>query len=72
MTPSPLSKDNLYLFNEGTQYRAYKMLGAHCLKQDGVDGVRFALWAPHAKLVQLVGDFNAWEGQHHAMKLHPR
>ena len=72
MTPSPLSKDNLYLFNEGTQYRAYKMLGAHCLKQDGVDGVRFALWAPHAKLVQLVGDFNAWEGQHHAMKFHPR
>ena len=72
MTPSPLSKDNLYLFNEGTQYRAYQMLGAHCLKQDGVEGVRFALWAPHAKLVQLVGEFNAWEGQHHVMKFQPR
>ena len=57
----------LYLFNQGTNYHSYKMLGAHLLKKDGVEGTRFAVWAPNARRVSVVGDFNRWDGRAHVM-----
>ncbi|MCS6815187.1 MAG: 1,4-alpha-glucan branching protein GlgB, partial [Cyanobacteria bacterium] len=50
-----------YLFGEGTHYRIYEKLGAHLTEQDGKPGVHFAVWAPHAQGVTLVGDFNHWD-----------
>ena len=60
-----LSEEDLYLFNEGTHRRLYNCLGAHLLERDGVTGTHFAVWAPDAELVTVIGDFNGWEtGKH--------
>ena len=61
MKTSELSEYDLYLFHQGTNYHAYEMLGAHFVTREGKSGVRFALWAPHAKSVSVVGDFNGWD-----------
>jgi 1,4-alpha-glucan branching enzyme len=61
MKTSNLSEYDLYLFHQGTNYHAYEMLGAHFTERDGKEGVRFAAWAPHAKSVSVVGDFNNWD-----------
>ena len=61
MKTSELSEFDLYLFHQGTNYHAYEMLGAHFETRGGKAGVRFALWAPHAKSVSVVGDFNSWD-----------
>ena len=58
---SELSEFDLYLFHQGTNYHAYEMLGAHFVERDGKKGVRFAVWAPHAKSLSVVGDFNEWD-----------
>lgn len=58
---SELSEFDLYLFHQGTNYHAYEMLGAHFVERDGKKGVRFAVWAPHAKSISVVGDFNEWD-----------
>lgn len=58
-----LSDLDIYLFNEGTHYEIYRKLGAHPMKIDGVSGVYFAVWAPNAKRVSVVGDFNMWDGR---------
>ena len=58
---SELSEFDLYLFHQGTNYHAYEMLGAHFFERDGKKGVRFAVWAPHAKSISVVGDFNEWD-----------
>ena len=58
---SELSEFDLYLFHQGTNYHAYEMLGAHFVERDGRKGVRFAVWAPHAKSISVVGDFNEWD-----------
>ncbi|MBQ9496936.1 MAG: 1,4-alpha-glucan branching protein GlgB [Selenomonadaceae bacterium] len=63
MKTSNLSEYGLYLFHQGTNYRAYEMLGAHFVERDGKKGVRFAVWAPHAKSVSVVGDFNNWDNR---------
>ncbi|NKB66622.1 MAG: 1,4-alpha-glucan branching protein GlgB [Candidatus Latescibacteria bacterium] len=63
-----LGADDQYLFNEGTYRRAYRQLGAHCRCIDAVDGVYFAVWAPNAGGVNLVGDFNAWDNRVHPMR----
>lgn len=63
------SNDDVYLFHQGTNYRSYQMLGCHLMKQNGASGARFALWAPNAKEVRVVGDFNRWQGEKHRM--HP-
>ncbi len=69
--PSTLSDYDLHLLGEGTHYRVYDKLGAHRAHLDGVEGVIFAVWAPNAKRVSVVGDWNAWDGRRHPMRLHP-
>ncbi|MGL5095949.1 MAG: 1,4-alpha-glucan branching protein GlgB, partial [Planctomycetia bacterium] len=69
--PSFLSDYDLYLLGEGTHYRNYERLGAHRRTMDGVDGVTFAVWAPNAKRVSVVGDFNQWDGRRNSMRYHP-
>ena len=61
------SKDELYLFNKGRHFASYQTLGAHLAKIDGVAGVRFAVWAPNAAAVSVVGEFNHWRGGHSPM-----
>ena len=69
MTSSGLiSEFDLYLFGEGNHTRIYDKLGAHPLG-DGSEGVHFAVWAPNADRVSVVGDFNAWDGRAHSMEL---
>jgi len=69
---SPLLTDfDLQLLGEGTHFRTYEKLGAHLREVNGVPGVHFAVWAPNAERVSVVGDFNAWNGSDHAMYLHP-
>ena len=53
-----ISEDDAYLFGEGTHYAIYKKLGAHPSEEKGEKGFHFAVWAPNAKEVHLVGDFN--------------
>lgn len=60
----------LYLFNQGDLLQGYEHLGAHLITIDGVQGVRFAVWAPNAKTVSVVGDFNNWDARHHIMAKH--
>ncbi len=58
---SAISEFDLYLLAEGTHYRAYEKLGAHLAQKDGKRGVQFAVWAPNAKRVSIIGDFNNWD-----------
>jgi 1,4-alpha-glucan branching enzyme len=58
---STLSEFDLYLFGEGTYNRAYEKLGAHLVERDGVRGANFAVWAPSATRVSVIGDFNGWK-----------
>jgi 1,4-alpha-glucan branching enzyme len=59
---------DLYLFGEGTHYEIYKKLGSHPIEINGVSGTHFAVWAPNAKRVSVVGDFNGWDGRVHQMR----
>ena len=63
-----LSDQEMYLFNEGKLLEAWRSLGGHSIQVDGVDGVRFAVWAPNAERVSVVGGFNNWDGRIHAMR----
>ena len=60
-----------HLLAEGTHYEAHERLGAHLRVLDGVAGTIFAVWAPNARRVSVVGDFNGWDGRRHPMRLHP-
>lgn len=67
-----LGEMDLYLFAEGNHRDLSSCLGAQVTKVDGVDGVRFAVWAPNARRVSVVGSFNSWDGRRHPMRLrHP-
>lgn len=57
-----------YLYGEGTHYEIYEKLGAHPRNYKGKDGMYFAVWAPHAVSVSLVGDFNNWDLERSPMK----
>ena len=61
MTTATLTEYDVYLWAEWTHGRSYEKLGAHLAERDGTPGVRFAVWAPNAKMVSVVGDFNDWE-----------
>ena len=63
-----ISEMDQYYFGEGIHYEIYKKLGAHLSTQDGKDGVYFAVWAPHAQYVSVVGDFNEWQTDAHPME----
>src|SRR5262249_45078297 len=68
--PSLLRDFDRHALAEGTPYRAHEKLGAHPAMLDGVSGVAFAVWAPSARRVSVVGDFNDWDGRRHPMRLH--
>ncbi len=68
--PSHISEQDLYLFSEGKLHQSYRMLGSHAVEINGVKGVRFAVWAPNAERVSLVGEFNGWDGRLHPMRSH--
>jgi 1,4-alpha-glucan branching enzyme len=63
-----ISDFDLHLFGEGTHYRAWEKVGSHCLTIDGIQGVHFAVWAPNAQRVSVIGDFNRWDGRVHVMR----
>lgn len=62
-----LGETDRYLFAQGTHERIYEKLGAQLVKRDGVSGVHFAVWAPNAEAVSIIGDFNDWGGQENLM-----
>ncbi|MEN8142713.1 MAG: 1,4-alpha-glucan branching enzyme, partial [Thermodesulfobacteriota bacterium] len=64
-----LSADDKFLFNKGTHYEIYEKLGAHPTTVEGVTGVMFRVWAPNARRVSVIGDFNAWDGRVHQMRV---
>jgi 1,4-alpha-glucan branching enzyme len=63
-----LSDDDLFLFNQGSHYRLYEKLGAHPTSIDGVEGAYFAVWAPNARQVSVIGDFNRWNKSSHQLR----
>ncbi|MDX2039448.1 MAG: 1,4-alpha-glucan branching protein GlgB [Isosphaeraceae bacterium] len=66
---SPVLTDfDLHLLGEGTHFRNFRKLGAHLITHEGVKGVNFAVWAPNAARVSVVGDFNHWDGRRHPMR----
>jgi 1,4-alpha-glucan branching enzyme len=65
---SLLTDHDVYLFNEGTHYRLYDKLGSHVREQDGTEGTYFAVWAPNAERVAVMGDFNGWNKSSHLLE----
>src|SRR5262249_21982310 len=58
-----------YYVAQGTHLRLFDKLGAHPMHHEGADGVHFAVWAPNAQRVSVIGDFNQWDGRRHVMRL---
>ena len=69
--PTTLGDMDLYLLGEGSDRQIYHKLGAQIREIEGVQGTRFAVWAPNATRVSVIGDFNDWDGRRHVMRLHP-
>ncbi len=67
--PPQIGDFDLHLFGEGRHWHAYRFLGAHARTVDGIAGVQFSTWAPNADRVSVVGDFNAWDGRAHPMRV---
>lgn len=70
--PPLLGELDLHLISQGTHYELGRTLGAIPMEIDGVEGVRFSVWAPNARRVSVVGDFNAWDGRRNPMRLRPQ
>ncbi len=68
--PAHISQQDLFLFGEGKLQQGYRMLGSHAVEIDGVKGIRFAVWAPNAERVSVIGEFNQWDGRLNPMRLH--
>ncbi len=69
---SQITDFDTYLFAEGKHYEIFNKFGAHPMTIDGVKGTYFAVWAPHARRVSVVGDFNMWDGNLHPMQIQPK
>ena len=67
--PPQLADSDLNLFNAGLHSSAYRFMGNHQVSADGIPGIRFAVWAPEAERVSIVGDFNQWDGRCHPMRV---
>ncbi len=63
-----ITSEDLHLFNEGTHYRVHEKLGAHLLNDNGEQGTAFAVWAPNAREVSVIGSFNGWDRQTHKLQ----
>src|SRR5580700_10263976 len=63
-----LTAEDFYLFNEGSHYRIYEKMGAHVLESNGVTGTVFSVWAPNARKLSVVGDFNGWNPRSHPLQ----
>jgi len=66
--PSPIGDDDLHLFNEGTHLQLQDKLGAHPMVVDGVEGTHFAVWAPDAEYLSVIGEFNGWHAGEHPLR----
>jgi 1,4-alpha-glucan branching enzyme len=66
---SLLTEFDMYLFKQGNHFHLYQKLGSHVMTVDGVEGTLFALWAPNAKGVSVIGDFNGWNPKTHPLKV---
>ncbi len=64
-----LGETDIYLINEGNDHRIYEKLGSHPKTHNGIAGTAFAVWAPSARRVSVVGDFNKWDGRYHPMRM---
>ena len=62
-----LTDHDIYLFKEGSHFKLYEKLGAHPMVLDGVAGARFGVWAPNARSVSVIGDFNGWDRRAHPL-----
>jgi 1,4-alpha-glucan branching enzyme len=67
--PPQLGDFDLHVFSEGKHWHAYRFLGAHLHTIEGISGVLFAVWAPNAERVSVVGEFNRWDGRRHPMRV---
>lgn len=65
---SPITEDDVFLFNEGSHFRLYEKLGSHIMSSEGREGVHFAVWAPDAEKVSVTGDFNGWDRAVHPLR----
>ncbi len=66
---SLLTDHDIYLFKEGSHFKLYDKLGSHSTVVDGIKGTYFAVWAPNAQKVLVIGDFNQWNKETHPLKV---
>ena len=66
---SLLTEHDIYLFKEGNHFKLFEKMGSHLIKVDGAEGTHFALWAPNAEAVSVVGDFNGWNRDSHPLRV---
>ena len=66
-----ITDHDTYLFKEGSHFKLYGKLGAHVTAVDGRPGVHFAVWAPNAKNVSVIGNFNKWQKNSHPLMVKP-
>lgn len=65
---SPLTEHDIYLFKEGNHFRLYEKMGSHIMNVNGTEGAHFAVWAPNAEMVSVIGEFNRWNKESHLLK----